>query len=114
MDRKTQHRRTGADLILLFAGIAPVAAVPSNCPHVLVRIQHGHERENCSLTYSEAEQAIEAEIPANFVALMRAYLLLKRHRQEICKRTTPKCEQCPVSSGCAFFAIRRSGRWAIT
>lgn len=29
----------GADRILLFGGIAPVAAVPSNCPHVLVRIQ---------------------------------------------------------------------------
>ncbi|MGH9565806.1 MAG: hypothetical protein ACRD4F_00925 [Candidatus Angelobacter sp.] len=49
MDRKTQHRRTGADLVLLFDGIAPVAAVPSNCPHVLVRIQQGHERENYSL-----------------------------------------------------------------
>ncbi|MGH9568242.1 MAG: hypothetical protein ACRD4F_01285, partial [Candidatus Angelobacter sp.] len=44
------------------------------------------------LAYSEAEQAIEAEIPANFVALMGAYLPLKRHGQEICKRTKPKCE----------------------
>ena len=36
----------GADRALLFGGIAPVAAVPSNCPQVLVRIQRGQEREN--------------------------------------------------------------------
>src|SRR5258708_30698910 len=35
----------GPDRILLFAGIAPLAAVASNCPHVLVRIQRGRGRE---------------------------------------------------------------------
>ena len=40
----------GADRILLFGEIAPVAAVPSNCPHVLVRIQHGQERQNYGVT----------------------------------------------------------------
>jgi endonuclease-3 len=32
----------GADRILLFGGISPVAAVPSNCTQVLVRIQRGN------------------------------------------------------------------------
>ena len=41
----------GADRILLFGGIAPVPAVPSNCPHVLVRVQRGQERENYGVTY---------------------------------------------------------------
>jgi endonuclease III len=102
----------GADRILLFAGITPVAAVPSNCPHVLVRIQRGQERENYGVTYSEAQQAIEAEVPEKLDARMRAYLLLKRHGQELCKRTKPKCTQCPVSSVCAFFAGHRRGRSA--
>jgi len=31
----------GVDRILLFGGVAPVAAVPSNCPHVLGRLQRG-------------------------------------------------------------------------
>lgn len=100
----------GADRILLFGELAPVAAVPSNCPHVLVRIQRGQERENYGVTYREAQQAIEAEIPAKFDARTRAYLLLKRHGQEICKRTGPKCDQCPVSSGCAYFAGKHRGR----
>jgi len=101
----------GADRILLFAGIAPVAAVPSNCPHVVVRVQHGQEHKNYGVTYREAQQAIEAEIPEKLDARARAYLLLKRHGQDLCKRTKPKCWQCPVSSSCAFFAgSRRGGR----
>jgi endonuclease-3 len=94
----------GADRILLFAGIAPIAAVASNCPYVLVRILRGQERENYGVTYREAQQAIQAEVPETFDARTRAYLLLKRHGQDVCKRTKPKCDKCPVSSKCAFFA----------
>lgn len=100
----------GADRILLFAGIAPLAAVPSNCPQVLVRVLHGQERENYGVNYREAQQAIAAEVPETLDARKRAYLLLKCHGQEICKRTKPKCEKCPVSSHCAFFAGHRRGR----
>jgi len=92
----------GADRILLFAKIAPLAAVPSNCPQVLVRIQRGRERDNYVVTYKEAQAAIEKEVPQNFEARMRAYLLLKQHGQELCKRTKPKCDRCPVRAGCAF------------
>ena len=96
----------GADRILLFAGIAPLAAVPSNCPHVLVRIKSGEESKDYAATYREAQQLIEAETPADFEARGRAYLLLKRHGQEICRRTKPKCEECPVNTYCAFFCGR--------
>jgi endonuclease-3 len=102
----------GADRILLFAGIAPVAAVASNKPYVLVRILHGRERENYGATYREAQEAIEAEIPAKFDARIRAYLLLKTHGQELCKGTKPKCDQCPVSPSCAYFAGKMRGRRA--
>lgn len=93
----------GADRILLFAGIAPIAAVPSNCPQVLVRILKGKESENYSANYREAQRLLN-ELPETLDARGRAYLLLKQHGQEICKRTKPKCEQCPVSSKCAYFA----------
>ena len=102
----------GADRILLFAGLAPVAAVPSNCPHVLVRIQHGREHENYGRTYREAQQAIEAEVPATLDARARAFLLLKRHGQDVCKRTNPKCEQCPVRAQCAYYSGKHRGRSA--
>ena len=102
----------GADRILLFGEITPVAAVPSNCPHVLVRIRQGSERENYGVTYRDAQQAIGAEVPKSFDARIRAYLLLKRHGQELCKRTRPKCPECPVRSSCAFFAGTLRGRSA--
>jgi len=35
----------GADRILLFGNCAPVAAIPSNCPHVLARIQGRPEQD---------------------------------------------------------------------
>jgi endonuclease-3 len=100
----------GVDRILLFGGIAPVPAVPSNNPHVLVRILHGRERENYGVTYREAQEAIEAETPKTFDARTRAYLLLKRHGQTLCKRINPKCDHCPVNSSCAFFAGKHRGR----
>jgi endonuclease-3 len=92
----------GADRILLFAGIQPVAAVPSNCTGVLSRIQNGREEKNYNISYREAQRMIEAEIPPTFDARIRTYLLLKRHGQELCKRTNPKCDECPVRAGCAF------------
>jgi endonuclease III len=100
----------GADRILLFGHIAPVAAVPSNCPHVLVRIQMGLERENYGLTYRDAQALIEAGVPEQFHARTRAYLLLKEHGQQICKRVKPKCDTCPVNAHCAYFAQMNRGR----
>jgi endonuclease-3 len=99
----------GADRILLFAGIVPVAAVPSNCPYVLVRIRRGQEQSNYGATYRDAQHAIESEVPPKFDRRTRAYLLLKRHGQEICKSSKPKCEKCPVSDSCAYFTIQRRG-----
>jgi endonuclease-3 len=97
----------GADRMLLFGGIVPVAAVPSNCAHVLMRIRSGPESANYVATYRQAQQAIEAEVPAKFDPRTRAYLLLKRHGQELCKRTNPRCDLCPVNALCAFFVRRR-------
>lgn len=93
----------GADKILLFAGLAPVAAVPSANVEVPQRILFGEADKNYSRGYRAAQEAMAAELPVNFEARQRAYLLLKRHGHEICKRTKPKCEICPVSGLCAFF-----------
>lgn len=101
---------SGVDRILLFAGRQQAAAVPSNCPQVLVRIQLGPEPENYSVNYRGAQQMIEAEVPEQFHARMRAYLLLKKHGQTLCKRNQPKCDQCPVRANCAYFAAKNRRR----
>ncbi len=99
----------GADRILLFGGIAPIAAIPSNCVGVLQRIVHGEEGENYGAVYREEQRTVEAEVPKTFDARTRAYLLIKQHGQQICKRK-PRCEECPVNKSCAFFAGNRRNK----
>lgn len=92
-----------ADKILLFAGIAPVAAVPSAFTETPQRILFGRADKNYGKGYRAAQDAIAAEVPETLALRQRAYLLLKKHGQEICKRTKPKCEICPVNRMCAYF-----------
>jgi endonuclease III len=94
---------SGADKILLLTGLAPIMAVPSACPGVPQRILFGEEDKNYGAGYRAAQEALAAELPEQFEARQRAYLLLKRHGAEICKRTKPKCDACPVSRKCTYF-----------
>jgi endonuclease III len=98
----------GADKILLFSGMAPITAMPSACTGVPQRIFFGHEDKNYGKGYRAAQEAIAAKVPENFEARQRAYLLLKKHGQETCKRTKPKCEICPISRMCAYFQEGRA------
>jgi endonuclease III len=96
----------GADKILLFSGIAPIAAVPSACTGVPQRIFFGHEDKNYGRGFRAAQEALAAGVSENFADRQRAYLLLKKHGQEICKRTKPKCDSCPISGICVYFRER--------
>jgi endonuclease III len=98
----------GAERILLFARVAPVAAVPSNCPHVPVRMMLGLEGEDYSVTYREAQGLIEDAVPEQFHPRQRAFLLLKAHGQTICK-AKPQCDKCPVNAACAYAAGKDGG-----
>jgi endonuclease III len=69
-----------------------------------VRILYGRVSESYNVNYRHAQHAISAAVQESFGARSRAYLLLKHHGQEICKRSSPKCDKCNVSSICAFFA----------
>jgi endonuclease III len=93
----------GADKILLFAELVPVAAVPSAFVCVPQRILLGEESKSYSAGYRAAQELMKTELPATFEARQKAYLLLKRHSQEICRRTKPKCDICPVSGFCKYF-----------
>jgi endonuclease III len=79
---------------------------------VLVRIRLGQERENYGRNYKEAQKIIEIETPATFDARIRAFLLLKSHGQQLCKRADPKCDRCPVAFSCAFLGGGMRGRSA--
>jgi endonuclease III len=93
----------GAEKILLFSKLAPVAAVPSACVAVPMRLWFGDAGKNYAADYRAAREVLNAGLPETVEARQRAYLMLKKHGQEICKRATPKCELCPLTAHCAYF-----------
>jgi len=99
-----------AEKILLFAKLAPVAAVPSAHLHVPIRIFFGEEGKNYAADYRKAREILSAGLPETFEARQRMYLLLKKHGQEICKRSTPKCEICPLTAQCAYLQLKAVDR----
>jgi endonuclease-3 len=100
----------GADRILLFGGLSAVAAVPSNAPHVLVRIANGKVPADYRATYQQAQRLLDEALPPTAAARTRAYLLLQEHGQRLCKRNRPLCEQCPVRRTCAYFRDVRTAQ----
>jgi endonuclease III len=91
----------GADRILLFSRLSPVAAVPSACPYVLVRVLQGPEGQKYVAIYAAAQQMLNT-LPATFDERIRGYLLVARHGHELCKRSIPLCDRCPLRARCAF------------
>jgi endonuclease III len=99
----------GADKILLFAMAAPLPAVPSNCIEVPLRLGFGEQDKNYAKSYRSLQQALSANLPETFAARQRAYLLLKRHGQETCKRSKPLCDRCPLTEDCDYFLRLKTG-----
>lgn len=95
-----------AEKILLFSGLVPVAAVPSAFVDVPIRLFRGEPGKNYAADYKTAREILDSGLPRTFEARQQAYLLMKKHGQEICKRTKPKCEVCPLTERCAFLQAK--------
>jgi len=93
----------GAEKILLFTRTVPVLALESNGLRVLLRLGYGEERKNYSATYRSAQEAVEPESKKDFDWLIEAHQLLRRHGQELCKRSEPHCVECPLKLVCRFY-----------
>jgi len=93
----------GADKLLLFAQKNPVLALDSNGMRALVRLGFADEQKSYSSTYRLIQKAVEPEIKKDFDWLIRAHQLLRRHGQELCKRSAPICGKCPLKNHCRYF-----------
>lgn len=96
----------GAEKILLFTNRAPIAAIPSGQVHVLHRLGFGREKKSYAAGYRAAQEGVLTELPAAIPQLQRTYLLIQCHGRELCKRTRPVCERCPVSKDCRYYNSR--------
>jgi len=97
----------GAEKILLFSRTDPVLALESNGLRVLLRLGFGEEKKSYSATYRIVQRAVNEELDPEYSSLIQAHLLLRRHGQELCRRSQPACSECPLALDCEF--NRRGG-----
>jgi endonuclease-3 len=91
----------GAEKILVFANAHPALGLESNGLRVAVRLGFGDEHKNYSTMYRRTRD--EMDIAGwSCDELVVAHQLLRRHGQEICRRTDPGCGDCPVSGMCRY------------
>jgi endonuclease III len=98
----------GAEKILLFTRTHPVLALESNGLRALLRLGFGEEQKSYATTYRLVQQAIGGELGMEYPRLIEAHLLLRRHGQELCRRSDPLCEECPLALICAYRRERMS------
>ena len=99
-----------AEKILLFSKLVPVAAVPSAFVEVPARLWFGEAGKNYAADYRAAREVLNAGLPETSEARQKAYLLLKKHGQQTCKRSRPKCEVCPLTGQCAYIQMQAADR----
>ncbi len=92
----------GAEKILLFTRTYPVLALESNGLRVLLRLGFGEETKSYATTYRLVQQSIKNEISEDFDWLIQTHLRLRRHGQELCRRSKPKCQECPLAADCEY------------
>jgi len=102
-----------AEKILLFAKLAPVAAVPSANVEVPARLWFGKAGKNYAADYRVAREILNSGLAQTFEVRQRAYLLLKKHGQQTCKRSHPKCEICPLTGQCAYIQLQAADRHVV-
>jgi len=90
----------GAERILLLCGAHPVLGLDSNALRVLTRLGYGREYPEWAKTYRTVQTAAARELPLTVAARRQAYLLLRLHGQTLCRRSAPRCRDCPLEPDC--------------
>jgi endonuclease-3 len=94
--------KPGAEKLLLFAGAHAVPALESNGLRVLERLGYAKPARSYAATYRSVRASLASEGERDVAHWTRAHLLLRRHGQEICRRTSPACAACPVRTECPW------------
>jgi endonuclease-3 len=94
----------GAEKILLLGRSHPVLGLDSNGVRVLTRLGLVGEAKSYAATYRAVRAFAEPFSRNGLEWLIRAHQLLRQHGQELCRRSHPKCDRCPLTDLCAFYA----------
>jgi len=97
----------GAEKILLLMRAQRLLPLDSNGARTLVRIGYGADHKNYTTMYRSVTEAATREVRDDIEWLMDAHLLLRRHGQDICKTSAPRCGACAVRAECNYFKSRK-------
>ncbi len=97
----------GAEKILLLARSHAVLGLDSNGVRVLTRLGVVKEAKNYEATYRAVQSAVQPFHSKGFDWLIRAHSLLRQHGQELCRRSQPRCDRCPLNDVCVYYAATR-------
>ena len=90
----------GADKILVIGKAARLLPLDSNGLRVLQRLGLAPAAKDYRTAYRGAQAALARQLPKTHAALVAAYHLLREHGQELCRRSAPRCPQCPLWQDC--------------
>jgi endonuclease-3 related protein len=82
-----------ADAILLYAGGLPTFVVDTYTHRVLAR----HGWIGYDADYHQIKDFFESSLPADAALYNEYHALLVRVGKDYCRRTAPKCEDCPLA-----------------
>ena len=99
----------GAERILLLMRAQRVLPLDSNGARTMVRLGYGADHKSYSTMYRSVRDAAAGELLDDFDWLIGAHLVLRRHGQDVCKASAPRCEICSVRSECAYAEARAPG-----
>lgn len=101
----------GADKILLFSGASNRLALESNGLRVLLRIGYGSEESDYRKSYRSVIEEAGNDLDDRWETAYEAHVQLKRLGREVCRRSDPRCEACPLNDLCSYYAhyARRKG-----
>jgi endonuclease-3 len=63
----------------------------------------GEEKKSYATTYRLVQKAVEEEIEKDYSWLIAAHVLLRQHGKELCKRSEPACQKCPLAPDCELY-----------
>ena len=92
----------GAGKIMLLSGLSKEPALDSNGVRVIERLRGFPASSSYARSYRSAIESLRETGVRTAGAAREAFQRLRQHGRTLCRRASPKCEQCPLRRHCAF------------
>jgi len=99
----------GSDRLMMLSGRHAILALDAHGVRVALRLGFGESKKNYGTTYTSVQRELAPLIGEDPRRHWRIRELLRAHGRRICRLEDPRCDNCPLTEGCAFNARSRAG-----